>query len=51
MQTVNLDQKINNFLNRKQVEFPELAEAGRQGSRTVKYAQTLRASGQLLFSR
>jgi len=51
MDAVNLDAKINNFLNRKHVEFPELATAGRRESRTVKYAQSLRASGQILFTR
>lgn len=49
--SVDIDIKINNFLGRKQAEFPELAEAGRHQSRTVKYAARLRESGQLLMTR
>jgi hypothetical protein len=50
MQSANLDQKITNFLHRKQVEsFDPLS--GREGSRTVKYAESLRTQGQLLFIR
>lgn len=51
MSSADVDQKISNFLSRKQAEFPELATAGRHGSRTVKYALELRGSGQLLFTR
>jgi len=47
----DVEQKISNFLRRKHAEFPELATSGRQESRTVKYANELRASGQLLMTR
>ena len=50
MHSSELDSKINSFLNRKHAEFPELANTGRHESRTVKYAQSLRSSGQLLFT-
>jgi hypothetical protein len=51
MQARDLDAKINSFLQRKDEKFPDLAMSGRQEMRTIKYAQSLRASGQLLFSR
>jgi hypothetical protein len=51
MQSLDLDTKISNFLNRKHAEFPELTAAGRDESRTIKYAAALRDSGQLLFTR
>jgi hypothetical protein len=51
MNSAEIDQKISNFLSRKEAEFPEIASSGRVGSRTVKYALELRGSGQLLFSR
>lgn len=46
-----VEQKIEIFLRRKEAEFPELAISGRQDSRTRKYANELRASGQLLMTR
>lgn len=46
-----IEEQISSFLARKDAEFPELVSAGRHESRTVKYAQSLRASGQLLFTR
>ena len=51
MSSVALEDKINSFLQRKQIEFPELALSGREESRTKKYAEDLRACGQMLFSR
>ena len=51
MSSLILEDKINGFLKRKEAEFPELAFSGRHESRTVKYAQDLRVSGQLLFTR
>jgi hypothetical protein len=51
MSSVNVEDQITNFLSRKEAEFPELISSGRHESRTVKYAQTLRSSGQLLFTR
>lgn len=52
MNSVNVDQQISNFLSRKHAEFPELANAGRNESRTAKYAAVeLRNSGQLLYAR
>ncbi len=51
MSSIDVEQKISDFLGRKQAEYPELALSGRHGSRTVKYASHLRASGQLLFTR
>lgn len=51
MSSIVIDEKINSFLARKDAEFPELISSGRHESRTVKYAQSLRASGQLLFTR
>jgi len=51
MDSAELDQRINGFLNRKNTEFPDLAVSGRHDSRTVKYASRLRASGQILFTR
>lgn len=51
MSSVSVEDKITNFLQRKEAEFPELALSGRHGSRTVKYAHHLRSSGQLIFSR
>jgi len=51
MVLADVDARISKFLNRKQAEFPELAAAGRHGSRTVKYAMHLRSSGQLLLVR
>ncbi len=47
----SLDSKISNFLTRKHAEFPDLASAGRDESRTIKYATALRDSGQLLMTR
>ncbi len=46
-----VEQKIENFLRRKEAEFPELAVSGRNELRTRKYAYELRASGQLLMTR
>lgn len=51
MQSIDLDQKISSFLDRKHAEFPELAMSGRNESRTVKYAHSLRTSGQVIFAR
>ena len=51
MSSIDVEQKISNFLGRKQEEFPELAFSGRHESRTVKYASHLRASGQILLTR
>jgi hypothetical protein len=51
MSSVDIEAKINGFLQRKGVEFPELAFSGRHESRTVKYASSLRASGQILMTR
>ncbi|HSX30978.1 MAG TPA: hypothetical protein VLE99_03615 [Candidatus Saccharimonadales bacterium] len=51
MGSVDLETKISSFLRRKQAEFPELPLSGRQGSRTLKYAHELRASGQVLMTR
>lgn len=51
MSSLDIDQKINSFLQRKEAEFPELAFSGRHESRTVKYASHLRESGQLVFTR
>jgi hypothetical protein len=49
MNAINLDARINVFLQRKYAEFPDIADAGRHDSRTVKYARALRTSGQLLM--
>jgi len=38
MEASELDARINNFLERKFAEYPDLAVSGRQQSRTVKYA-------------
>jgi hypothetical protein len=51
MSSVDLDQRISSFLQRKHTEYPELALSGRHESRTVKYAAELRTNGQLLFTR
>jgi hypothetical protein len=51
MQARDLDAKINSFLQRKEEKYPNLVMSGREEMRTVKYAQSLRSSGQLLFSR
>lgn len=51
MNAADVEQRISNFLDRKYAEFPEIADSGRHGSRTVKYAMELRGQGQLLFSR
>lgn len=51
MSEMNVEDKINNFLQRKEAKFPELIASGRHESRTIKHAQTLRAHGQLLFTR
>ena len=51
MLSEDVEQKINNFLRRKKAEFPELAISGREESRTMKYANELRASGQMLMTR
>ena len=51
MLSEDVEQKINNFLQRKKAEFPELAISGREESRTRKYADELRASGQMLMIR
>lgn len=51
MPSEDVEQKISDFLRRKRAEFPELAISGRQESRTMKYANELRASGQLLMTR
>ncbi|MEJ0072541.1 MAG: hypothetical protein WDN27_00370 [Candidatus Saccharibacteria bacterium] len=51
MSSLDIDQKISSFLQRKEAEFPELASIGRHESRTVKYASQLRTSGQVLFTR
>ena len=51
MNSGELNQRINSFLERKHAEFPELAISGRHESRTVKYAAHLRTSGQLIFTR
>jgi len=51
MSSVDLDQKISSFLQRKEEEFPELAFSGRHESRTAKYATELRSSGQVLMTR
>ncbi len=50
MSSIDLEQKIDSFLQRKQVEFPELATSGRHESRTVKYASELRMRGQMLLT-
>ena len=49
--SLDIEQRINSFLRRKEMEFPELVNSGRRGSRTVKYAAQLRSSGQLLLTR
>jgi hypothetical protein len=51
MGSEDIEQKISSFLQRKEAEFPELAISGREESRTVKYANQLRSSGQLLLTR
>lgn len=51
MQAIDVDAKINSFLQRKEEKFPNLSLSGRQEMRTIKYARSLRSSGQLLFSR
>jgi hypothetical protein len=51
MSAIDIDLRINSFLERKYALFPELAVSGRNESRTVKYAQKLRASGQILMAR
>ena len=51
MSSVDVEDKIQSFMSRKEAEYPELALSGRHGSRTVKYAADLRASGQLLMTR
>lgn len=51
MSSVELEEKISGFMQRKAIEFPELAFSGRHESRTVKYAQELRGSGQILYTR
>jgi hypothetical protein len=49
--STKLDTQISNFLNRKYAAFPELAVTGRNEAHTSKYAQKLRASGQLMMDR
>jgi hypothetical protein len=51
MSSNTVEEKITNFLQRKEAEFPELILTGRHGSRTIKYAQDLRIHGQMLLSR
>jgi hypothetical protein len=51
MSSQSLDERISSFMQRKEAEFPELATAGRNESRTVKYASHLRTSGQILLTR
>jgi len=51
MKSTNVEQKIQEFLQRKDAEFPALALSGRNESRTVKYAAELRATGQILMAR
>jgi hypothetical protein len=51
MSVVNVEDKITNFMHRKEAEYPELILSGHQESRTVKYAANLRASGQILMAR
>jgi hypothetical protein len=51
MGSEDVDQKIGNFLHRKEIQFPELALSGRQDSRTFKHAAQLRVSGQTLLDR
>ena len=51
MGTNDLDTRIASFLQRKYAVFPDLAASGRNESRTVKYAQKLRASGQIMMAR
>lgn len=41
MNSHELNQRISSFLARKQAEFPELADEGRQESHTAKYATQL----------
>jgi len=51
MSNIDVEQRIQNFLRRKEAEYPELALSGREESRTMKYAAELQARGQLLFGR
>jgi hypothetical protein len=51
MSSLDIERKINSFLQRKEAEFPELAFSGRNESRTAKYASELRANGQVLMTR
>jgi hypothetical protein len=51
MSANDIDTRIASFLHRKYAVFPELAASGRNESRTVKYAQKLRASGQVMMAR
>jgi hypothetical protein len=52
MQAIELDQKINSFLTRKAVQFPDLALSGRHETRTVKYPEAHKhAEPKLFFSR
>lgn len=51
MSELELNHKIDAFLRRKGVQFPELARAGRHDSRTVKYAEARYTMPRLSFSR
>jgi len=51
MGSESVELRITSFLRRKEAEFPELAHSGRQGSRTMKHAEELRRTGQLLMTR
>ncbi|HUB93793.1 MAG TPA: hypothetical protein VMB52_04795 [Verrucomicrobiae bacterium] len=50
MQANELDLRIDNFLRRKYAAFPDLAAAGRNESRTIKYARALRVRALLLMA-
>ncbi len=47
----DIEKKIDGFMRRKEVEFPDLAVSSRDELRTVKYANELRVRGQLLMTR
>lgn len=51
MNSMDVDQKISNFLRKKHAEFPELALSGRLGSRTVKHDLQPRMGRQMLAIR
>lgn len=50
MNTTELDTRINNFLQRKYITYPDLAASKRRESRTVKYAMKLRATSYRLMA-